>query len=288
MYTVNKIFSQLMAKELTRKEVESLLLAEIFKSPKYYGLENSNEDEISSFLLWIHPHIPVIVEKYNPEESSFLTYFTIAVRLRYRSWKRQIVKENILQEILDNHHYQESLDNVKWEVGELEPSYLDSSVQAHLPLSTKQATTILVLALRSIHLLPNSIIEKIPLLTGISREEFQKCIEKIESHIEGKRQVQQHLERRINRTYICCQQHEQELASMDDTMTQYHLVVHQYEYRKKLLEKLRNDRKKISFYPSNKLIEKTLGLSQGSVRRILINADKQIAQIKSILDLQNK
>lgn len=288
--TVNKIYLKYRTKELTQDEAESLLLAEIFKSPRYYGLVNPSEDEISTFLLWIHQHIPIILEKYIPAESTFLTYFTTAIRLRYRSWRRQAVKEKVLQEILDNHHYQESLENEEsfLEVAELEPAYSTRPLQPRLPLSTKQATTVLVLALRSIHLLPDSIIEKIPPLTGISREKFKKCIEKIELYTEKKRKQKQALERKINRTYIFCQQHAQELEALDESRSQYHIVAHQYEYRKRLLEKLRNARKNTCFYPPNKLIEETLRLPPGSVRRILTNADKHIAQIRALLDLENE
>lgn len=291
--TVNKIYLQYRAKKLTRNETESLLLAEIFKSPKYYGLVNPSEDDISNFLLWIHQYIPIILEKYNPTESTFLTYFTTAIRLRYRSWKRQIVKEKVLQEILDNYHYQESLKNEEYyiEVAELEPTYLPScsqELQPRYPLSTIQATTVLVLALRSIHSLSESIINKISQLTGISREEFQRCIENVESYIEKKKQLQQQLERKINRTYIFCQQHKQELEALEPSMSQYHIVARQYEYKKKLLEKLRNDKKNAGFYPPNKLIEEALNLPKGSVRRILRNADKRIAQIKALLDLENE
>ena len=161
--TVNKIYLQYRAKKLTRNDTESLLLAEIFNSPKYYGLVNPSEDDISNFLLWIHQYIPIILEKYNPTESTFLTYFTTAIRLRYRSWKRQIVKEKVLQEILDNYHYQESLKNEEYyiEVAELEPTYLPScsqELQPRYPLSTIQATTVLVLALRSIHSLSSKVL----------------------------------------------------------------------------------------------------------------------------------
>lgn len=291
--TVNKLYLQYRAKELTQKETESLLLAEIFKSPKYYGLENPSEDDISNFLLWIHQYIPIILEKYSPTESTFLTYFTTAIRLRYRSWRRQIVKEKVLQEILDNYHYQESLKNAEYymEVADLEPAYLSGptkEMQPRYPLSTKQATTVLVLALRSIHILPTSIIERIPPLTGISQVEFQKCTTKIKLYIDKKREQKQELERRINRTYIFCQQHEQELEALDPSMSQYRIVARQYEYRKKLLEKLRNDRKNADFCPPNRLIEEALSLPQGSVRRILRNADKHIAQIRELLDLENE
>ena len=291
--TVNKIYLQYRAKELTRDETESLLLAEIFKSPKYYGLTNPNEDEVSSFLLWIHHHIPSILEKYNPEESTFLTYFTTAIRLRYRSWRRQVVKERLIQEILDTHHYQESLENEEHflEVAEIEPVYTtngNQKLQPRHPLSTKQVTTILVLALRSIHSLSDSIISKIPPLTGISQDQFQRCLERIEEHIEKKKKLQQQLERKINRTYIFYQQHKQELEALDPSMSQYHIVAHQYKYKQKLLEKLRNDRKNICFYPPNKLIEEILNLPHGSVRRILRNAAKHIAQIRELLDLENK
>ena len=103
-----------------------------------------------------------------------------------------------------------------------------------------------------------------------------------------KKKLQQQLERKINRTYIFYQQHKQELEALDPSMSQYHIVAHQYKYKQKLLEKLRNDRKNICFYPPNKLIEEILNLPHGSVRRILRNAAKHIAQIRELLDLENK
>ena len=51
MLFVNKIYLRYKNQEISKEEAVSYLLAEIFKSPRYYCMEQLPEDEISNFLL---------------------------------------------------------------------------------------------------------------------------------------------------------------------------------------------------------------------------------------------
>lgn len=286
MLTVNKIFLQYRAGYYTREETVSRLLAEIFKSPRYYNLEYLSEDEISNFLLWILPHVSRLLDSYDEKTSSFITYFTSAIRLRVKGWKRQCIKDTVLQNVLDTYHYKES-NYDECIVSEQSFSYAtDKKIDINLktPLSKRQTLTILVLSLRSIFTLNQNIIDTIPSLTGISREKFEQYIHTIKEKMKGKKQNYDELERRINRDYILTQQYEVELQNIKPDTAHYETLKRKYFFYRERLYKLRKMRVKCKLIPSNRLIEETLNIPIGGTRRIIANAEKYINQIQQLLD----
>lgn len=292
MLIVNKIYGHYQNQEISKEEAVSRLLAEIFKSPRYYCMETLPEDEISNFLIWIHNHIPKILENYKSSCTSFLTYYTSSVRLRYKSWKRLNIKNKHFQDILDNHHYLEYAEQGETEVilREKQPEYTPASDSVILkePLSKKQATTLLVLSLKSYHLLTNKVIETIPILAGIPAHDFHKYIKLIEEKMSDKLDIFKKLENRINMSYIRCQQYALELSQMTSECCQYDIVLRRYENQKKKLKQLRQRHKEFNLRPSNKIVEEVLNLPEGSIRRIMAKADKSVDQIRNLLDPQNQ
>ncbi len=290
MLAVNRIYMQYKAQRISRQQAISCLLAEIFKSPRYYHLGSLDEDETSSFIIWIHSHIPKILDNYNEGASSFITYFTSAVRVRFKSWRRGFVKERILQSVLDAQHrsQQDSAACTDHAVAESAQTYSAGRGRPSAPLSARQSLTVLVLALRSLHNLSGPIIDRIPALTGVSRQEFHGYMARVEEGMEKKKALFDRLEARINRAYVLQQQYALELSALDEDNYQYFLVEHQYHYQRKVLQHLRVVRQRFKLRPSGRLIEETLGIPSGSVRRILLHADKHIAQIRRLLDQEKE
>lgn len=288
MLTVNKIYTEFQKGNFTRKESSSHLLGEIFKSPWYYSLEGLSEDEISSFLVWVHSRIPKILDNYDTESSSFITYFTTAIRLLVKSWRRDFIKDTLLQDILDNHHYKEFSqdDYVLSEPNLPYGTSKASKINLKKPLSTRHTLTILVLTLRSIYTLNQSVIDKIPSLTGIPREEFNRYVDTIKDKMKDKKQVYDELELKINRNFIFYQQYEIELQKLNPDTAQYLAIKRKYQFYKKRLNQLRQLRNNFKLHPSNKLVEDTLKIPIGTVRRIVANAEKNISQIQQLLDPQ--
>lgn len=288
MLQVNKIYSQLNSMEISKQEATSLLLGEIFKSPRYYCMEQLGEDEISNFLLWIYNQIPKIIDNYKNKDSSFLTYYTSSIRYRYRSWKRLNIKQLVFQKILDNHHFHEYNEkSSEYLVGEQDFIYSPSStMKLYLrePLTTKQAVTILVLALKSLKILSSKVIETIPFLTGISTQEFYHYVNLIEAKMSKRIQKFEKIKNRTNTSYILCQQYDLELSTLDTESSQYGIVLQKYQVQQTTLNRLRDKLKHFNLQPSNKMIEEVLSLPDGSVRRILSNADKNIEQVLQLLD----
>lgn len=292
MLIVNKIYGRYQNQEISKEEAVSHLLAEIFKSPRYYCMEVLPEDEISNFLVWIHNHIPKILENYKSSSTTFLTYYTSSVRLRFKSWKRLNIKNKYFQDILDNHHYLDYAEQNETEVivCEKQPEYTPSidSVTLKEPLSKRQATTLLVLSLKSYHLLTNKVIETIPILAGIPANDFYKYIKLIEEKMSDKLDIYKRLENRINMSYILCQQYALELSQMTSECCQYDIVLRRYENQKKKLQLLRQRHKEFNLRPSNKMVEEVLNLPEGSIRRIMAKANKSVDQIRNLLDPQNQ
>ena len=293
MLAVNKIYVCYKNQEISKEKAVSCLLAEIFKSPLYYCTERLPEDEISSFLIWIHHHIPKILENYDDSSTTFLTYFTSSVRLRYKSWKRSTVKQRCFQEVLDNQQYldyTESNENES-QVSETPPEYeieSENNISLKEPLTKKQATTLLVLSLKSYYLLSDRVVATIPALTGISPQEFRQYLRSIEDKMQDKLEIRKHLENRVNMSYIMCQQYAIELSNMTADSCQYQIVFQKYENQKKKLDYLRYRHKTFNLKPSNRMVEDVLNLPEGSVRRILATAGKSIDQILSLLDLKKE
>lgn len=249
------------------------------------------EDEVSNFLLWIYNQIPKIIENFKNTDASFLTYYTTSIRYRYRSWKRQNVKQIVFQKILDNQHYLEYGEKSgELLVGDQDQVYFTNKKYFGLrePLTTKQATTILVLALKSFKTLSNRVTETIPYLTGVSAQEFSRYIKLIENKMNKRIQNYEKIEKRTNASYILYQQYTHELTTLDTSSCQYDIVLQRYFVLQNNLNRLRNKLKNFNLQPSNKMIEEVLSLPDGSVRRILSNADKQIKQVLQLLDPKNK
>lgn len=286
MLSVNKFYLQYQEGRYTKQETSSHLLGEIFKSPWYFNLNDFTEDEISSFLVWVYKHIPKILDNYNENTSSFITYFTNAIRLLVKSWRRQIIKDSILQNILDNHHYIESRNDtcIVSEPPILYTTTKNKDIDLKGPLSKKHRLTILVLALRSLYTLNQSVIDKIPSLTGISQEEFHQWIETIKEKMKNKKHIYDELERKININYILSQQYEIELQNLNPDTSHYMTLNRKYLFYKKRLHQLRMLRNRYKLRPTNKLIEETLNIPIGSMRRIIDNAEKYINQIQKLID----
>lgn len=288
MLQVNKIYSQLNSMEISKQEASSLLLGEIFKSPRYYCMEQLSEDEISNFLLWIYNQIPRIIDNYKNKDSSFLTYYTSSIRYRYKSWKRLNIKKQVFQQVLDNHHYYEYNEKPSgFLVGDQDIIYSISSMrnlQLREPLTTKQAVTILVLALKSFKILSGKVTETIPSLTGISTQEFNHYVNLIETKMAKRLQKFEKIEKRTNASYVLCLQYTYELSTLDTDSSQYDIILQKYHAQRNTLNRLRDRLRHFNLQPSNKTIEEVLCLPDGSVRRILSNADKRIKQILQLID----
>lgn len=288
MLQVNKIYSQLISMEISKQEASSLLLGEIFKSPRYYCMEQLEEDEISNFLLWIYDQIPRIIDNYKNKDSSFLTYYTSSIRYRYKSWKRLNIKKQVFQHILDNQHYLEYNEKPGgFLVADQDTTYSASStrnLRLREPLTTKQAVTILVLALKTFKTLSGKVTEMIPRLTGISTHEFNHYINLIEIKMTKRLQKFEKIEKRTNASYVLCQQYTYELSTLDTASSQYDVVLQKYHAQQNTLNRLRDTLREFNLQPTNKMIEEVLCLSDGSVRRILSNADKKIKQILQLID----
>ena len=175
-------------------------------------------------------------------------------------------------------------------VCEKQPEYTPSieSVNLKEPLSKRQVTTLLVLSLKSYHLLTNKVIETIPILAGISANDFYKYIKLIEEKMSDKLDIYKKLENRINMSYILCQQYALELSQMTSECCQYDIVLRRYENQKKKLQLLRQRHREFNLRPSNKMVEEVLNLPDGSIRRIMAKADKSVDQIRNLLDPQNQ
>lgn len=293
MLAVNKIYVRYKNREISKEKAVSCLLAEIFKSPRYYCMEQLPEDEISSFLIWIYNHIPKMLENYNEFSTTFLTYFTTSVRLRYKSWRRTNVKQKCFQEVLDTQQYLEytAPNENESQVCETLPDYEpepESNFNLKEPLTKKQAITLLVLSLKSYYLLSNRVTASIPALTGISPQQFNQYLKSIEDKMQDKLEIRKHLENRVNMTYVMCQQYAMELSNMTMDSCQYQIVSKKYENQKKKLEYLRYRHKTFNLKPSNRMVEDVLKLPEGSVRRILARAGKSIEQIRALLDLKKE
>lgn len=288
MLQVNRIYSQLISMEISKQEASSLLLGEIFKSPRYYCMEQLEEDEISNFLLWIYDQIPRIIDNYKNKDSSFLTYYTSSIRYRYKSWKRLNIKKQVFQHILDNQHYLEYNEKPGgFLVADQDTTYSASStrnLRLREPLTTKQAVTILVLALKTFKTLSSKVTEMIPRLTGISTHEFNHYINLIEIKMTKRLQKFEKIEKRTNASYVLCQQYTYELSTLDTASSQYDVVLQKYHAQQNTLNRLRDTLREFNLQPTNKMIEEVLCLPDGSVRRILSNADKKIKQILQLID----
>lgn len=293
MLFVNKVYLRYRNNEISKGEAVACLLAEIFKSPRYYCMEPLPEDEVSSFLVWIHDYIPKIIENYRSSDTTFLTYYTSSVRLRYKSWKRQNVKQKVFQDILDSQHDLDYTEQTECgaPVCESQQHYSvhsDRDIKLKEPLTTKQAVTLLVLALKSFSLLSGKVMETIPALTGISEREFFRYVRLIEGKMKDKMATYQKLENRVNASYILCRQYSLELSNLEADTCQYDIVLEKYESQKEKLRRLRERHMGFNLRPTNKMVEEVLNLPEGSVRRIIAKADKQISQIRNLLDPQKK
>lgn len=292
MHAADKIYQDYKAQRITQEQAVSKLLGEIYKSPVYYQIQKLNEDDIGDFVVWIHKYIPSILERYDESKSAFLTYFTTAIRLRSKSWHRLNAKRKILSNTLDVHQYAEVASlAVKdgFELSEPAVEYCGSTeLEPALkkPLAPKDAQFILILALKSVNFLSNTMLEKLPYIIGISPEQFETYLKTINESVHTKLKNFIHAETQVNSSYILCQQYLTELTLLDYKQQQFFLVEKQYQSRCKSLARWRQQRQKCleKLKPSDAAIEELLELPSGTVKRVLNNAELRVAALQELLD----
>ncbi|AEE16964.1 hypothetical protein [Treponema brennaborense] len=289
--SVNSIYAQFIAHRFNREQTVSLLVTEIFRMPQHYGLASFSEDLKSEFFVWIYKYVPHLLERYDPEKSSFYTYMTTAIRMYTKSWKRVCAKTAAKTTILDAYCLEM---NEEWQmdVADQEPIYTaKNTIRAKTngtpaSLSERQKLTLLVLLLKSVHDITYAHIRKTADATGVPVRTIETYVQALAPVLEFKRKRRTQLIEKKNSAYILAKQYELELENMNNTGdTQYLLV-------EKKLETQRNAFKKTlarletagSIAPSNSAIERLLGLTAGTVRRILKKAQSVSAAVKGLLD----
>lgn len=285
----NGIYERFEKGEITKERAASMLIGEIFASPRYYGLQNFSEDQRSDFLIWMHKNITGILGGYRKSKSSFLTYFTIVTRFQTKSWKRMHAKRQAMETTVDE-YLQEAHAETEWTyAAEPEIPYCgaeDGQTDGAKALSGEQRRTLLVLALKSYPFLRPEHIERIPGLAGIEPEAFAKYTEAIYAATSKSVQQYQEADGKLTSSYMKCKQYKSELQMLDPAASQYRIVSKNLEAQHELLRKRRSAHavRIRRMMPRNIAIDRALDYPPGTSSRILKNAEKRIHEIRRILD----
>lgn len=285
---VNSIYESYRKNEITKERTISLLMEEVFNSPRYYGIGNLDEDQKSDFLIWNYKGINSLLDNFKSGTSSFLTYFTVTTRFQTKTWARAYAKKQAMQHELDIYHdcsIQENIISQEMYTAEPPIQYGDTCIQKK-NLTVKHKTTLLILALKNYPYLTNRHYEQIPNLVGISKNKFYEYIESIHKLTQKNIEKFNMADDKLCHCYMKCKQYKNELINLNSEKCQYFLVKTKLERETKMLEKKRQYYKetKKRTIPKNTTIDLILNLSYGTSSRILKKATENLYEIKDILD----
>lgn len=277
---IENIYFSVENGEINKKEAQNQLVTLLIEEPQFFGLEKLNNDELQEIIFIIINKIDSIFINYDKNRNTkFSTYFQLIVRYTYQSWKKnkasEEIKNAILKNLNNNEVYQREEDNLYSPENILEtlPSIHDnelnneySGFNTKLSKRKNSKLELLIIALKSSHIITENQITQISKITKIDRNELVEIIEKINKKL-SKRKVQiKHLEKMINRDYFKLEEIKIKLTLPKYSEIEKRFLEEKFDAIKKRKNKNYIKLKSIKLVPSDKIISDILNVSPGKIR----------------------
>lgn len=288
--------------EENRKKLVQASAIHIFSNLNYIASApcSLKEDTKSEFILWIYPKLDELVEKFNPEKASFLTYINMITKFKYKTFRMEQKKRYEIQEaaeseekrLMDKVFMEENTGSLSsrreaMEAADFSPNYRRKSLCRSFQgaaitnqMRKRKARDILLLALKSTFYISEDMIEKTAALCGMGKEELRNLLETVRSDYGEKQKLFESMKMQRHEYYLrafICQQRLDKLAGECNTETwTKEPIEKEKEFCERQKERLRIKMKKIQRTPSNRYLASLLNIPRGSVDSALVRLKKQL------------
>lgn len=289
---IENIYFSVEKGEICKKEAENRLVTLISKEPQFYGLEKLNSDELQEIIFKLINKMDSIFENYDKTRNTkFSTYFQLIVRFTYQSWRKnkasEDIKNTIIKNINNNEVYEREKANIYSPENILEtlPMINDNNVNNEysgldmkLEKRKNPELELLIIALKSSHILTENQITQISKFTKIERSKLIEIIEKVNKKLSNRKLQIKHLEKMINKDYFKIEEIKIKL-----TLPKYNEIDKKvFQEKIEVLTKRKNKNteklKSIKLVPSDKIISDILNVTPGKIR-YYINRNYKIYNI---------
>lgn len=279
-------------------------------------LNGVKEDHKSDFILYIYPQLKRIIEQFNPQKASFITYVTIISRFKYKKFCREQKNACGIQEAAENEektlwilHNMEKFQKEAVCEDTSSPDYIETADehpgygrrQASAPpyvffqnqdrvafsgkgfaqyLKKHKSRIVLLLALKSAFDISTEMIEKTAESCGMSSGELWNLIEIIR-HDYGKHQERfETMKAQYYKYYIrtvVCKQHLKKLAAeCTHNSPEIKTLERKNEFCERQKRRLKMKMQSVRRTPSNRYLAALLNIPRGTVDSTLVRLKKEL------------
>ena len=277
---IENIYFSVEKGEISKKEAENQLVTLIIEEPQFFGLEKLNKDELQEIIFEIINKMDSIFTNYDKTRNTkFSTYFQLIVRYTYQTWRKtkanEEIKNTILKNLNNNEVYEREKANIysPEKILETLPSIHDNELKneysgfnTKLSKRKNSKLELLIIALKSSHIITENQITQISKITKIDKNKLVELIEKLNKKL-SKRKVQiAHLEKMINRDYFKLEEIKIKLTLSKYSEIEKKVLQEKYNSITKRKNKNYEKLKCIKLVPSDKIISDILNISTGKIR----------------------
>lgn len=262
----------------------------------------ADEDARSEFILWIYPQLERIVDRFDPEKASFLTYVSVGVKYRYIRFCMEKAKAAEIRRAAENEETKfcegyniEDQDEELCVCESSAPYGAASELQekdaAVLPCVLERAgksesakkrmsRDILLLALKSTFYLSEDLIEKVSVFCEIPREDLESLLESVRRDYSARQGVYEELRLRKYCYYIRAFSCRKKLSDIQlggaSDSEKIRAMEKERDFCDKQNARLCSKMQKLQRNPSNRYLAGLLGMPRGSVNSALVRMKKHL------------
>lgn len=253
-----------------------------------------DEDARSEFVLWLYPQLERIVERFDPQKASYLTYVSVGVKYRYLRFCAEKGRAAEIRRAAEDEEMKlcDGWDEDEQCACEPPAAYTageEAGVAARVleragkseSAKRRMARDILLLALKSTFYLSEDLIEKVAVFCEIPREDLEKLLETVRRDYGARQGAYEEMRLRKHCYYIRafnCSKKLYEInlppGSLDSEKARS--VEKERDFCERQSARLSLRMEKMQRNPSNRYLAALLGMPRGSVNSALARIKKHL------------
>jgi len=264
--------------EADRNQAISAIAEFVYENDRLYRLPRVSDDLRGDFLLWMYPRFGRIVDRFDPERASIVTYLKSILCLALKSFARVELARQHNEGAFEFEAATEAAatgDEYGTEVAESEaprypqPTGCGPRTRARKDLRTRK---VLLLLYKSLPFIDDTLVSRVARYTGISAQRIWGTIEALNHRCAEKTDRLAQLALLRNSYYVRAHRNLCQLREVEPGTARYEALERQYAYYTRRLASIRKAVSRVSPIPSNRALARLFGMSRTTVDATLASA----------------
>ncbi len=285
MISLDAIYADFKNKKTTLPETVNKIIRLMYENPKYFQLESFSQDNLQDFMVFCHPQLRLIIQKYDDSRSSFATFFSYCIYMQkkrfFKVYYRNYAKQKAISEYLEEETMTDAAEvsayknNVDLQdILPPETISLDIIMKTIPGFSRIRSLTpkqkLLILTLKSCSFISDSQVQQIAQITGMKLEDLYSMLDTVEKSLNTRKKRINECNERLNKAWLCKKKLKLELSAAEENSCHKEILEHSLHVQDRILALYQEKSKEIPYLcPTNKIIGTILQVSPTAISHFL-------------------